>query len=86
MLRIQCCHFCGLGHCCDWGSIPGPGTSAYHGHSQEKKKKVCYFKPLSLGKFFTQKIIHYIGRDCYCLHFIDDNTKEQKGKLTCSRI
>ena len=38
-MRIQYYHYCGLGHFCGTGLIPGPGTSACHGHSQKKKKK-----------------------------------------------
>ena len=30
-LRIPCCHFSGLGHCCRGGLIPGPGISTYCG-------------------------------------------------------
>ena len=26
-LRIQCCHFCGSGHCHGVGLIPGPGIT-----------------------------------------------------------
>ena len=36
-LRIQCCHSSGLGHCCDSGSIPGPGTSTCHRYRKKKK-------------------------------------------------
>ena len=35
-LRISCRH-CGMGHCCDTGSIPGPGTSAAKKKKKEKK-------------------------------------------------
>ena len=37
-LRIWLCHCNCLGHCCGTGSIPLPGTSAYHGCGQLKKK------------------------------------------------
>ena len=30
------CHCSQLGHCCGMGSIPGPGSSACHEHSQKK--------------------------------------------------
>ena len=36
-LRIQYCHCCGSGCCCDWSSIPGPGTSACLGLTQKNK-------------------------------------------------
>ena len=38
-LRIQCCHYSGLGHSCGSGLIPGLGTSTCHEHGQKKKKK-----------------------------------------------
>ena len=43
-LRIQHCHYCGLGHCCDsghycgTGSIPGPGTSTCCGMVKQANK------------------------------------------------
>ena len=33
--RIQFCHCCGLGHCCNVGVIPGLGISACHRDSQK---------------------------------------------------
>ena len=39
-LRIWPCHCCGLGHCCDSGSVPGLGTPTCCrlGEKREKKK------------------------------------------------
>ena len=37
--RIQHCHCCGSGCCCDAGSIPGQGTSACLGYGKKKKKR-----------------------------------------------
>ena len=34
-VKYWCCHCCGSGYSCGVGSIPGPGTSAYHGHGQK---------------------------------------------------
>ena len=42
-LRIQHCHGCGSGHCCDMGSIPGPETSTCWGMAKLKKKN-CFQK------------------------------------------
>ena len=38
-LRIRCCHYNSLGHCCGAGLIPGPGTSTCRERSQKEKKK-----------------------------------------------
>ena len=39
-LRIQHCHCCGSGHCCDTDSLlPGLGTSACHRCGQTNKQK-----------------------------------------------
>ena len=43
-LRIQCCHCCGWGKCCDTGLIPGPGTSACCRCGQKKTKKKNVFR------------------------------------------
>lgn len=32
------CHCCGSGHWCGVGSVPGPGSSACHGHGQTGKR------------------------------------------------
>ena len=34
-LRNQCYHCSGSGCCCGTGSVPGPGTSTCHEHSQK---------------------------------------------------
>ena len=49
-LRIRYCHYSGLGCCCDSSSIPGPGTSTYHG---EKLKD---------GEEFLNIEFHYVNR------------------------
>ena len=38
-LRIQHCHCYGSGHCCGASSMPGLGTSAGCGHSQNTQNK-----------------------------------------------
>lgn len=38
-LRIWHCHCSTKGHCCDVGSIRGPGTSTCQGHGQTPKKE-----------------------------------------------
>ena len=44
-LRVWCCHCSSLGHCCGWGSIPGPGTFKCGAHSP----------PLNKGTFWWCK-------------------------------
>ena len=59
-LRIQCCHYSSLGHCCGAGLIPGPGIPTCHEHGQ--KKSTSYEIGIIL-KLFRKKIItlyHYI--------------------------
>ena len=54
-LRIWCCHYSGLRHCCGTSSIPGPGTSTCHRCSQKKEKKkyrpFLFFHPHLSGKY-----------------------------------
>ena len=40
--QVVCCYSCGVGvgHSYGLDSIPGPGTSIYHGYGYKKKKKV----------------------------------------------
>ena len=38
-LRIHHCHYCGLGQCCDTGSVSGLETYVCLGCSQRKKEK-----------------------------------------------
>ena len=38
-LRILCCHWNGLGHCCGADSVPSMGTSTCHRHGQKKRKR-----------------------------------------------
>ena len=38
-VKIQCCHGCGWGHCCDVSLILSPGTSACCGCSQKKERE-----------------------------------------------
>ena len=39
-LRIQHCPCSGLGHCCGVGSLPGLGTSTWHGCGEKNKIKL----------------------------------------------
>ena len=41
-LRSWQCHCCGSGYGCGAASIPGQGTSAYLGHSQNKQTKKTF--------------------------------------------
>ena len=45
-LKIRCCHHSNSGRCHGMGSVPGPGTSACHGHGppvpRPTKKKYIY--------------------------------------------
>ena len=38
-LKVQCCYYCGVGHCCGMGLIPSPETYTCQGHGQKEKTK-----------------------------------------------
>ena len=71
-LRIQCCHFSGLGHCCGTGSIrgtssiPGPGTFTCHGCGWRKFIFLEHFK-------LHNKIIGKVQR--FLLYFLHPHTQ-----------
>ena len=41
-LKILCCHWSGLGCCCDMCLIPGQGNSTCHGCSQKSRNIMLY--------------------------------------------
>ena len=81
-LSIWCCHCRGSGHCCDVGSIPGPGTSTCPRCGQKKMLLIVFSYVLYLCYtfysfycylcfFFFSLIFALIFTVvmCYCIFF-----------------
>lgn len=49
-LRVQHCHYSGLGHCCGMSSVFHLGTSTCHGPKKQNQKAISY-SVLAPGKF-----------------------------------
>ena len=79
-LRIQRCHFCGLGCCYGTHLIPGLGTSTSRRCSQKKKKKS------SAKPFWKQPSLYWVGGWHLLVSFLSWQVQRQAVYESCPGI